>query len=61
MWSYGNQGQQIISGSPATAFWEALKTRRSVRAYTAKPVDRQIIDDIVNCRRMAPIGRRYGL
>ncbi len=30
-----------------------LKTRRSVRAYTRKPVPRKIIEDIVDCGRLA--------
>jgi nitroreductase len=31
-----------------------LKTRRSVRAYTRAPVPRKIIEDIVDCGRLAP-------
>jgi nitroreductase len=33
---------------------EVLKTRRSVRAYTRAPVPRKIIEDIVDCGRLAP-------
>jgi nitroreductase len=33
---------------------EMLKTRRSVRAYTRAPVPRKIIEDIVDCGRLAP-------
>lgn len=34
---------------------EALKTRRSIRTYVAnKPVERHIIEDIVDCARLAP-------
>jgi nitroreductase len=33
---------------------EALKTRRSIRTYTAQPVERQIIEEIVDCARLAP-------
>ena len=33
---------------------EALKTRRSVRAFTAVPVSRRIVEDIVDCGRLAP-------
>lgn len=33
---------------------EALKTRRSIRAYTAQPVERKIIEEIVDCARLAP-------
>jgi len=32
---------------------EVLKTRRSVRAYTHGPVPRKIIEDIVDCGRLA--------
>jgi len=31
----------------------ALKTRRSVRAYTGKPIPKQILEDIVDCGRLA--------
>ncbi len=33
---------------------EALKSRRSIRAYTAQPVERKIIEEIVDCARLAP-------
>jgi len=32
---------------------EVLKTRRSVRAYTPGPVPRRIIEDVVDCGRLA--------
>ena len=32
---------------------EALKTRRSVRAYERRPVPREIIEDVVDCGRLA--------
>jgi len=32
---------------------EALKTRRSVRAYRSEPVPRKIIEDIIDCGRLA--------
>jgi nitroreductase len=35
---------------------ETLKTRRSIRAYTADPVAREVIEDIVDCGRMAATG-----
>jgi len=35
---------------------ETLKTRRSIRAYTAEPVAREVIEDIVDCGRMAATG-----
>ncbi len=31
-----------------------LKTRKSVRAYTRQPVPREIIEDLVDCGRLAP-------
>ena len=31
----------------------ALKTRRSVRAYEPRPVPREIIEDIIDCGRLA--------
>ena len=33
---------------------EVLKTRRSIRTYTSQPVERKIIEDIVDCARLAP-------
>ena len=33
---------------------EALKTRRSIRTYTAQPVEQKIIEEIVDCARLAP-------
>jgi nitroreductase len=33
---------------------EALKTRRSIRAYTGEPVSRETIEDIIDCGRLAP-------
>ncbi|MGD0872499.1 MAG: nitroreductase family protein [Bryobacteraceae bacterium] len=32
---------------------EALKTRRSIRAYTGEPVSRAVIEDIIDCGRLA--------
>ncbi len=32
---------------------EALKTRRSVRAYTGEPVPRETLEDLVDCGRLA--------
>ena len=31
----------------------ALKTRRAVRAYTGEPVAREVLEDIVDCARLA--------
>lgn len=36
---------------------DVLKTRRCVRAYTAEPVARQVIEDIVDCGRLAATAR----
>lgn len=33
---------------------EALKTRRSIRAFKSDPVPREIVEDIIDCARMAP-------
>ncbi len=33
---------------------EALKTRRSVRSYTMRPIEREILSDLVDCARLAP-------
>jgi nitroreductase len=36
---------------------EALKTRRSVRRYEAKPVAREALEDIVDCGHLAATAR----
>lgn len=36
---------------------EAIKGRRSIRKYRPDPVPREIIEDIVDCARMAPSAR----
>ena len=36
---------------------EALKTRRSIRAYTGEPVAREVLQDIVDCGRLAATAR----
>ncbi len=33
---------------------EVLQTRRSIRAYTEEPVERGIIEEIIDCARLAP-------
>lgn len=33
---------------------EALKSRRSIRTYTSQPVERSVIEEIVDCARLAP-------
>jgi len=33
---------------------EVLKSRKSIRTYTAQPVERSIIEEIVDCARLAP-------
>lgn len=35
---------------------EALKTRRSIRAYQSTPVPRDLLVDLVDCARLAPTG-----
>ena len=36
---------------------QALKTRRSIRDYTPAPVDKSVIEDIVDCGRLAATAR----
>jgi len=36
---------------------DALKTRRSVRSYLDRPVETDIIEDIIDCARLAPTAR----
>ncbi len=36
---------------------QALKTRRSVRAYQARPVAREVLEEIVECARWSPSAR----
>ncbi|MGA2085220.1 MAG: nitroreductase family protein [Terracidiphilus sp.] len=36
---------------------EALKTRRSIRAYTAEAVTRNVIEEMVDCARLAATAR----
>jgi nitroreductase len=36
---------------------EALKTRRSIRAYTGAPVSREMIEQIIDCGRLAATAR----
>jgi nitroreductase len=36
---------------------EALKTRRSIRAYRGEPVSREAIEDIIDCGRLAATAR----
>jgi nitroreductase len=33
---------------------QALKTRRSIRAYTAQTIKREILEEIIDCARLAP-------
>jgi nitroreductase len=33
---------------------EAMQTRRSIRTYTGEPVERKIVEEIVDCARLAP-------
>ena len=36
---------------------EAIKTRRSIRRFESKEVPKEIIEDLVDCGRLAPSGR----
>ena len=36
---------------------EAMKSRVSVRKYQQRPVPREILEDIIDCGRLAPTGR----
>jgi nitroreductase len=36
---------------------EAIKTRRSVRRFEGKEVPKEIIEDLIDCGRLAPSGR----
>jgi len=36
---------------------EAIKTRRSVRRYTAEPIPDEVLEDIIDCARLAPTAR----
>lgn len=40
---------------------EALKTRRCIRAYTQEPVSREVIEDIIDCGRLAATARNEQL
>jgi len=33
---------------------ECIKTRRSIRKYENKPIPKEIIEDIIDCARLAP-------
>ena len=34
-----------------------LKTRRSVRSFRTTPIPKEILEDIIDCARLAPTGR----
>ncbi|MDH7568260.1 MAG: nitroreductase family protein [Armatimonadota bacterium] len=36
---------------------EALKTRRSIRAYSSRPVPREVLEEILECARWSPSAR----
>lgn len=42
------------TASPVKNAIEALQIRRSIRAYTQQTVERRIIEEIVDCARLAP-------
>ncbi len=35
---------------------EVIKTRRSIRSYEEKPVPKEILEDLIDCARLAPSG-----
>lgn len=36
---------------------KTIKTRRSIRSYEAKPISNEILEELINCARLAPSGR----
>jgi nitroreductase len=36
---------------------EAIKTRRSVRVYQPRPIPKEILEDLIDCARLAPTAR----
>jgi nitroreductase len=36
---------------------EALKTRRSIRAFKSQPIPKEILEDLIDCARLAPTAR----
>lgn len=36
---------------------ECIKTRRAVREYLSKPIPKKILEDIIDCARLAPTAR----
>lgn len=38
---------------------ECLKTRRSVRAYDPRPLPRELVEDVVDCARLAPTAMNH--
>jgi nitroreductase len=47
----------ILMGGDKVKAIEAIKGRRSIRKYRPDPVPREIIEDIVDCGRLAPSAR----
>jgi nitroreductase len=45
---------RLANGEAWVQAIEALKTRRSIRAYTTQPVEPQVIEEIIDCARLAP-------
>ena len=35
---------------------EAIKTRRSVRRYTSEPIPDEVLEELIDCARLAPSG-----
>ncbi|MBZ5495676.1 MAG: nitroreductase family protein [Acidobacteriia bacterium] len=40
-------------------FFEVLRTRRSVRSYTAEPVSREEIQELIDSAVLAPTGMNF--
>ncbi|MCS7253186.1 MAG: nitroreductase family protein [Armatimonadota bacterium] len=38
---------------------EAMKSRRSIRSFKSDPIPREIIEDIIDCARLAPTALNY--
>jgi len=48
----GKQSSGYIGGTMAVT--EILKTRRSVRKFTDRKIEKEILEDIIDCARLAP-------
>ncbi len=46
-----------LRGDSINDFIKLIKNRRSVREYTNKPIEKRILEEIVDCGRLAPSAR----